>query len=375
MDHLSIVSSAINGNQETLIYTDDDGIKKIGVSVHIPSLGWALIIEQPTQEAFAAANQMILQLAFLIIFFLVVAILVGTIAGRKQILSPIRELSRVTKKISDGILTEKVKILTQDEFQDLGSTFNLMTERLIEFQEETRKNERSIMLGRIASGLIHDLRHPVQNIENSARLLLKNPEDLRYVGVFKKTVHREFENINRFLEGLRHLTHPIPIHPIRMDLHKTLDDLIEIFRSDPRCHISNESHKNQSSSNDHSTNIIKDFSSSQLKIMADQFALERVFRNLITNAIEAMPNGGRLVIHTFGPDVNKLVSISFSDTGCGIDPDRLKDIFTDFITTKRKGLGLGLAVTKRIIDDLKGSIKVNSILERGTEFTLTFPAA
>lgn len=375
MDHLPIVASAINGGQEILVYTDDDGTRKIGVSVHIQSLGWTIIIEQPTQEAFAAANQMIFHLAFLIIFFLVVAILIGTIAGRKQILSPIQELSRVTKKIGDGILTEKVKILTQDEFQELGSTFNLMTEKLIEFQDEIRKNERSVIMGRIASGLVHDLRHPVHNIENNARLLLKNPEDPRYVEVFKKTVQREFENINRFLDGLRQLTHPIPIHAVRMDLHRSLNELIEILGADPRYHISEKGSLNPSSSNGHSTNIIKDFSNVELKIIADRFALERVFKNLITNAIEAMPNGGRLVIHTHGPDADQRVSISFSDTGCGIHPDRLKEIFSDFITTKRKGLGLGLAVTKKIVDELKGNIKVKSIIHHGTQFTLTLPAA
>ena len=109
-----------------------------------------------------------------------------------------------------------------------------------------------------------------------------------------------------------------------------------------------------------------------LIIEGDHFALGRVYRNLITNAIQATEQGGRVTIAT--RRVGDLVEVSVEDTGSGIPPERLAAIFEDFVTTKRRGLGLGLAITKRIVEQLDGTISVESEVGRGTKFTLRFPA-
>ena len=110
-----------------------------------------------------------------------------------------------------------------------------------------------------------------------------------------------------------------------------------------------------------------------LVIDGDRFALGRVFRNLITNAIQATAAGGQVVIATARS--GERVQISVSDTGSGIPADRLAAIFEDFVTTKRRGLGLGLAISKRIVEQLDGTITVESAVGSGTSFTLQFPAA
>jgi signal transduction histidine kinase len=109
-----------------------------------------------------------------------------------------------------------------------------------------------------------------------------------------------------------------------------------------------------------------------LIIEGDVFALGRVYRNLITNAIQATQQGGRVTIATARR--GDLVEVSVEDTGSGIPPERLAAIFEDFVTTKRRGLGLGLAITKRIVEQLDGTITVESEVGRGTKFTLRFPA-
>ena len=95
-------------------------------------------------------------------------------------------------------------------------------------------------------------------------------------------------------------------------------------------------------------------------------------RNLITNAIQATEPGGRVTIAT--SRAGDQVEISVTDTGSGIPPERLSAIFDDFVTTKRRGLGLGLAITKRIVEQLNGTIDVQSEVGHGTAFTLRFPA-
>jgi signal transduction histidine kinase len=98
--------------------------------------------------------------------------------------------------------------------------------------------------------------------------------------------------------------------------------------------------------------------------------LNRVYRNLLTNAFQATAPGGRVLIRTMRQDEHAIVEIA--DSGCGIPPDRLENIFEDFVTTKRRGLGLGLAISKKIVEQLDGSIAVTSAVGRGTTFTLRF---
>jgi signal transduction histidine kinase len=115
------------------------------------------------------------------------------------------------------------------------------------------------------------------------------------------------------------------------------------------------------------------FSSEPVIIEGDVFALGRVYRNLITNAIQATESGGRVTVTTLR-DRNK-VEVRITDTGSGIPPERLAAIFDDFVTTKKRGLGLGLAITRRIVEQLNGTIAVTSEVGKGTTFTMSFPVA
>jgi signal transduction histidine kinase len=109
-----------------------------------------------------------------------------------------------------------------------------------------------------------------------------------------------------------------------------------------------------------------------MTIDGDRFALGRVYRNLITNAIQATEPGGRVSIAT--ARIADQVEVTVADTGSGIPADRLSKVFDDFVTTKRRGLGLGLAISRRIVEQLDGTITVESEVGRGTTFTLRFPA-
>jgi signal transduction histidine kinase len=115
------------------------------------------------------------------------------------------------------------------------------------------------------------------------------------------------------------------------------------------------------------------FASEPVIIEGDVFALGRVYRNLITNAIQATQAGGRVTIAT-ARNGDK-IEVSVTDTGSGIPAERLGAIFDDFVTTKKRGLGLGLAITKRIVEQLGGTITVASELGKGTTFTMRFPVA
>jgi signal transduction histidine kinase len=351
-----IVKSALSGKSGVLTYRNEKGERVLGVCAPMKSLGWGLVIEQPTKEAYAMARRMTYQLVTLIIAFVILMTIIGLWGGR-QIVRPIRELIRGTRAVSTGDLSQRMQVKTRDEFSELGRSFNRMTEELFNLQEEMRRNERAVTFGKIASGLVHDLKHPVKSIENSSKLLLKMYDDPHYRETFHRTVNREFANINRFLDDLHNLTHPIPLKPIPLNLHKVIDEAIEGYLP--------EAERN-------GVRILRQFQGDSFRISADRFAIERVIKNLILNAIEAMPQGGDLVVETKSD--GQWVEIGIGDTGCGIPKERLRTIFEDYITTKRKGLGLGLAISRKIVQDLNGTIEVESEPGNGTTFTLKFPS-
>lgn len=351
-----IVQSALGNKEGWGTYKDKKGVDVVGVSIPIRSLGWGLIIEQPTREAFITAKKLSVKLTVLIFFILFLMIILGYLGGRWQIMRPVNELMNGIKQISGGNLDAQVRISSGDEFQQLGDSFNMMVSRLKDLEMEIRRNERSVFFGKIAAGLVHDLRHPVRNIGNMSRLLPRMFNDESYRETFKMTVERELGTINRFLDDLHNLTHPAPLTMIGIGLNSFIDEAIKPF----------EEELTKSG-----IELKKELSPDNIKISADRFALERIFKNIITNAIDAMPEGGKLAIRTIS--CPKTVMLEISDTGVGIDKERLPFLFTDYQTTKRKGLGLGLAITKRLVEEMGGSIAVDSIKGIGTTSTLAFP--
>jgi two-component system sensor histidine kinase AtoS len=211
------------------------------------------------------------------------------------------------------------------------------------------------MFGRVAAGSSRSV--ALSGIGNSTRLLLRDDVDLESKEMFRRTIERELAALKRFMEDLRHVVKPKPIERFAMDVNGSVAEIVETMREEgERNGVTVEAH----------------YGPSPLVIEGDRFALGRVYRNLITNAIQATEPGGRVTIATgrHGDEVE----ISVTDTGSGIPADRLSAIFDDFVTTKRRGLGLGLAISKRIVEQLNGTIVVQSEVGRGTAFTLRFPA-
>jgi signal transduction histidine kinase len=339
-------------------YDGDGGRRQLGVAAPIPALGWTVIVEQPTREAFASAMQLQRQLIIAISAALLVMVGIGYLFGRSFI-DPILKLKRATHDVAaEGRLDTRVDIRRQDEFGDLGESFNVMADRLVELQENLKRQERQAMFGRMAAGLVHDLSHPIQNIGNSTRLLLRDDVDPESRDLFRRTIERELGTLKRFMDDLRNLVKPKPIERFAMDVNTSVSEIVESMRAEAERHaLDMQTH----------------YADGPLVIEGDRFALGRVYRNLITNAIQATPAGGVIRVTT-ARDADR-IEVRVSDTGSGIPPERLAAIFEEFVTTKRRGLGLGLAISKRIVEQLDGTIDVQSEVGRGTAFTLRFPAS
>ena len=188
----------------------------------------------------------------------------------------------------------------------------------------------------------------------SVKLLIED-EETREVAT--RTIQREVAALKRFIDDLRNVSKPKPVERFPLDVNGSVAEVVESMRPEgQRLSIAIET----------------SYASGPLVIEGDRFALARVYRNLITNGLQATEAGGRVSIETRRN--GRSIEIQVSDTGSGIPADRLPTIFDNFVTTKRRGLGLGLAICKQIVEQLDGTIAVTSELGRGTTFTMRFPA-
>ena len=164
--------------------------------------------------------------------------------------------------------------------------------------------------------------------------------------------------VTRVLDDLRNIAKPRPLERFVVDYNATLAEAVDTMQLQAEAA---------------GVALTTEFSAEPAWIEADLFAIGRVHRNLIQNAIQATPAGG-LVAVTSEVDGDR-VRARVHDTGCGIPPERLQKVFEDFVTTKKRGLGLGLAISHKIVEQLNGRIQVASEVGKGTTFVLEFPRA
>lgn len=329
----------------------------LSAGVRIPDLGWMVIVEQPAREALAVSRRQERDLLAAIALGLLVMVLTGLVWGR-SLIAPITELIRGTEAIAQGRLDERVRVTSKTELGRLGDAFNAMAGRLGALQEDVRRQERHAVFGRVAAGLVHDLSHPFKNIQNNCRLVVKMHDDAEYLELFRRTIDRECGQVKRVFEDLRNIARPMPMERFPLDLNRLAADVAESARANAETA---------------GLSLVLDPAPGPLMVEGDVFALSRVCRNLLVNAIEATNPRGTVTIATRATAAGAVLRVS--DTGCGISPGRLETLFEDFATTKRQGLGLGLAISKKIVDQAGGSITVSSAVGEGTTFEVTLGLA
>jgi PAS domain S-box-containing protein len=223
----------------------------------------------------------------------------------------------------------------------------------LESQIEKRSNELAeaqqfASAGKLASMVGHDLRNPLQSIKNATYLIQKQPERSEEM---LNSINTSVDRALSMLEDLRYKTMETSLKIESIEINKLINDILhDIVLPD---------------------NIILDIRlDSDLKQAdVDSLKIRRVIENLIKNAIEAMPKGGKLIIES--KNEGEKFRINITDTGVGISQDRLANLFKPFYTTKSNGLGLGLAFSNKAIEAHGGTIEVESKINEGTKFTIT----
>ncbi len=218
--------------------------------------------------------------------------------------------------------------------------------------------EKAAAIGRLAASLAHEINNPLQSLNNCLHLSRHPdlPPDKRgvYLGMAQEEVERLMAIVNRMLNFYRPATGETRS---ATDVNLLLNDVLALVGRQL----------------EHSSIVTEQYLDPKLPyVLAIPNNLRQVFLNLILNAVDAMPNGGRLTIATNRPD-NRHVGITIGDTGRGIPADDLARIYEPFFTTKELGTGLGLAITYGIVEAHDGRIQVESVVGQGTKFMLQFP--
>jgi len=252
-------------------------------------------------------------------------------------------------------------------YRELSERLEETNRQLQRAEADARRSERLAALGQLSAGLAHEIRNPLGVIKGSAEMLqqkLQGSEPLagELAGYISAEVNRLNALVARFLDFAR---------PAHLDLHaQRVCDLIDrslesVLAQSPNSKVRVERHY-----------------SPVPEILADEQLCERIFVNLIQNAFQAMeasPDGrDEMLSISVAPETSagrSGVGIAIDDTGPGVPPEAREQIFNPFFTTKKDGVGLGLAIVAKIVDDHRGSIKLESDSRPGAHFRIFLPAA
>lgn len=226
---------------------------------------------------------------------------------------------------------------------------------------EQRLIDRYTEIARLAGGLAHEIKNPLSTIRLNMDLLAEefagsdNPREQRMLAKVL-VVQRECERLQELLDNFLDFAKVRHLKPQPTNLNQLVKQLLEFYR--PRAQEAG-------------IEVVDYLASDLPTVLLDREAFHSALLNLVINAEQAMPNGGQLVVRTSATADG--VALDLIDTGCGIDEKTLARIFEAFYSTKKRGSGLGLATTKKIVEAHGGHIGVQSELGRGTQFTIRLP--
>ena len=244
--------------------------------------------------------------------------------------------------------------------------------RIRELEAEVRRGETLAAAGRMAVGLAHEIRNPLGAIRGAVQLLAREVAPGSRFGEYTQVLIQEVDRVNRIIEQLLDLARPVQLRTGPLNLHQLLERVSLLAAEGALAQ---------------GVTIVRRYDPSLPPILGDEDRLVQVFHNLVRNALDAMKGGGRLTLTTrislspvfakmdLGAGQRSMVEVQVTDEGTGIPARVQAKVFDPFFTTKERGLGLGLALCHRILEEHKGAVRIDSVEGRGTTVTCFLPIA
>ena len=242
--------------------------------------------------------------------------------------------------------------------------------RIRQLESEVRRGETLAAAGRMAVGLAHEVRNPLGAIRGAVQLLRRELGADSRLAEYTDVLLTEVDRVNRIIELLLDLARPVQLRPVPLNLPQLVERVALLSEEAAR---------------ERGITIVRRYDPSLPPILGDEDRLLQVFHNLVRNALDSMPAGRHLTLTTrvslnplfgkmdVGAGPRNMVEAQVADEGAGMPEAVRARIFDPFFTTKDKGLGLGLAICHRILEEHRGAIQVESVEGRGTVVTCFLP--
>ena len=282
----------------------------------------------------------------------------------KRYTHPIQMLALKVRKVAGGDLSVTVPVESQDEIGELAASFNEMVVQLRErknLEERLREAEHLSRVGQLASGIAHEIRNPLNYISLAIDHLKSEMTDapaekLAEIKKIADTIKEEVRKANYMVLNFMNYGRPLKLRRTDVSFQNLIDKALTVLKG-----------KLAEQKITVALNIPADLP----MLHCDQELMRNCLLNFITNAAQAMPDGGEITVGASFAD--PFFRLTFTDHGTGIAPEDLERIFQPYFTTKEAGIGLGLAITERIIKEHGGEILVESQSGAGTTFNVMLP--
>jgi signal transduction histidine kinase len=371
LDIPSVLSS--RGEEGIKESKDYRGVNVLSAYRYLPIPNWGLVAKQDLTEAFAPVEKLKNRVIVLIFFCIIIVIAMG-VSFANRITQPILQLTQGAKSIGSGNLDHRIPITSQNEVGILAGEFNQMAVKLKEsysnleqkVEEKTSqllRAERLAAVGELAAEVAHEINNPLGGLRNFASMLENEPENISQTKKYATLMLEGLKRVEMIVKRLLTFSRPYKLNISENNINTIINSSLEFIehRIEPDQVL-----------------IRKELKDSIPPVFIDADHISQALINILVNALDSMPNRGELTIKTDACKKHgECVTVSIADTGCGICDVNIDKIFEPFFTTKNKegeqGLGMGLAISKRIIEDHHGEISVESKVGQGTTFSICLP--
>jgi two-component system sensor histidine kinase PilS (NtrC family) len=245
----------------------------------------------------------------------------------------------------------------EGETSGLIITFQDLTD-IRSMEESVRRKDRLAAVGRVAAGLAHEIRNPLGAMRGAIQVLQSQVPPESAQSSLMEIIMRESDRLNKIITNFLTYARPRVNNFSEVDIRESITDTFALLKHSPDIK---------------ETHLLEcELPENEVNISADPTQLKQIFWNLARNSIQAMPNGGKLCVN-LQKSVGNRVQITFSDTGCGMSPEQVEQLFEPFSNSTTGGTGLGLSIVYQIIRDHNGTINVRSLEGEGTTITIDLP--
>ncbi len=354
--HPKVIQQMLAGQTGNIVEKDQKGELWLTTYAPVKKFNWGLIITQPQNEVLVFSRQMKMHSIILIVVSVLAALLISFVMAQ-YMSHPIKKIIEGTRRMVRGDYSQTFQVHGRSEMDKLLFSFKRMSRKLKKAQE----SEKLTVIGMATTAMIHELKNSLQLVNTFVQLLPQRYQDKQFIKEFSETIPKELESWNGSLKNVMTYSKNFQFQMNEVNLKELIKDLTLLVKLKAR---------------QLDIDFEADLREEIPAILGNEEKLKQALLNILTNALEATPSGGRIVLKTRVIEESKFpyVEIEIKNTGEGIKQEHLNKLFDPFYSTKSGGLGLGLTITKEIIDSHKGQIDIVSVENETTSFIIKIPS-